>query len=458
MDIVTKRCKLILVTFALSIPAYILFGFAVYELILSLNIIDTINADGRSWKINYDLVGSQTPIITNLCVWNPGDCTDNTCDITDTCIDLKKGYLDMAKMTIVATCIIIGLFVAMAISSIIILILRMIISSRDLDTCTRGLDSGLTIPCTFIIIYVIYTIIYLCMLITLYDFDFNFDDSYGSIQRIQIIHNSWAKIGNQTTVDALKYYWNLTAGGWSIISVICISLVSLLPSWLRCKRDDPHECNCNLLSDRNVLPLNMRPLFADPFVSLILFVPMCIYYVIFCSKQNTTNNGPIQTHTVDRTIQTHTVDRTIQEGIRTINPPPSRHPTSPPYVYRQRVPPHWDFNPIEMSNNQSIFNSRRISPRAPPSHRAPNPIHENIRTNNEHVAQIEMSDNRSEIGSQNVSPDPVEVVTTDINCPICLESISSNDKSVTACAHVFHQTCLRKVRNNTCPICRYPLQ
>jgi len=43
------------------------------------------------------------------------------------------------------------------------------------------------------------------------------------------------------------------------------------------------------------------------------------------------------------------------------------------------------------------------------------------------------------------------------DCPICLESISTEDSYITECNHTFHLNCIKRSvdsLNNKCPMCR----
>lgn len=40
------------------------------------------------------------------------------------------------------------------------------------------------------------------------------------------------------------------------------------------------------------------------------------------------------------------------------------------------------------------------------------------------------------------------------DCSICLEKICENNTCTTKCGHKYHLTCIFKIKNNTCPICR----
>lgn len=41
-------------------------------------------------------------------------------------------------------------------------------------------------------------------------------------------------------------------------------------------------------------------------------------------------------------------------------------------------------------------------------------------------------------------------------CAICLEEIN-NDIHITACKHVFHETCIEQIETPICPLCRQDL-
>ena len=42
-----------------------------------------------------------------------------------------------------------------------------------------------------------------------------------------------------------------------------------------------------------------------------------------------------------------------------------------------------------------------------------------------------------------------------MECSICLEKIESNQKSIKLkCGHIFHTSCLTKINNHLCPLCR----
>ena len=44
------------------------------------------------------------------------------------------------------------------------------------------------------------------------------------------------------------------------------------------------------------------------------------------------------------------------------------------------------------------------------------------------------------------------------HCVICLDNIKNNQEIVKLkCNHIFHYTCLSKIKNNLCPLCRYKI-
>lgn len=45
----------------------------------------------------------------------------------------------------------------------------------------------------------------------------------------------------------------------------------------------------------------------------------------------------------------------------------------------------------------------------------------------------------------------------EIECAICLDIIDNDSKSITDCNHVFHDSCLDRIINNRCPLCRSAL-
>ena len=53
------------------------------------------------------------------------------------------------------------------------------------------------------------------------------------------------------------------------------------------------------------------------------------------------------------------------------------------------------------------------------------------------------------------SPD----IATKKDCPICFETLTTNNAVALACAHSFHPQCIRPwvMENNSCPVCRHPV-
>jgi hypothetical protein len=45
----------------------------------------------------------------------------------------------------------------------------------------------------------------------------------------------------------------------------------------------------------------------------------------------------------------------------------------------------------------------------------------------------------------------------DYDCAICLSSVNNLNMCITECNHKFHISCLLKVKNNECPLCRAKL-
>lgn len=45
----------------------------------------------------------------------------------------------------------------------------------------------------------------------------------------------------------------------------------------------------------------------------------------------------------------------------------------------------------------------------------------------------------------------------EIECAICLDIIENESKTITECNHVFHDSCLERIVNNRCPLCRAAL-
>lgn len=44
------------------------------------------------------------------------------------------------------------------------------------------------------------------------------------------------------------------------------------------------------------------------------------------------------------------------------------------------------------------------------------------------------------------------------DCVICMDTISSENNAALKCNHDFHLSCILKLRNNSCPVCRKPLK
>ena len=48
-----------------------------------------------------------------------------------------------------------------------------------------------------------------------------------------------------------------------------------------------------------------------------------------------------------------------------------------------------------------------------------------------------------------------DILTTSSTCSICLEDFKLEEiVSLTNCKHIFHNQCIEKWKNNTCPMCR----
>ena len=100
-----------------------------------------------------------------------------------------------------------------------------------------------------------------------------------------------------------------------------------------------------------------------------------------------------------------------------------------------------------------------------------NEIHVNnsIRTNNNHNNHHNnnYNNNHNNYGNNNhkisTSIKSINNITDNIECiecnnynecSICLEQIVSNDTCQTLCNHTFHLSCMMKIKNNSCPLCR----
>lgn len=203
----SQNFKLIAKVLCLSIPIYALLIFAGYELKLSIDIMSTIDSDNNAWKVNYD---SKHDLVTDLCHWNPGDC-NTSCNVNKPCVDLKKGYNAMAIMTIVSIVIIFTYFLTSTIYSLCFLF----------NPSNKKIITGLSMTTwiTFISLYGIYMAFYIFMIITLYDYEFDFSKNHANIQQVD---SYILRIGNSETVNSLKYYWTVTSIGWLLTSCFCV--------------------------------------------------------------------------------------------------------------------------------------------------------------------------------------------------------------------------------------------
>lgn len=49
------------------------------------------------------------------------------------------------------------------------------------------------------------------------------------------------------------------------------------------------------------------------------------------------------------------------------------------------------------------------------------------------------------------------VQTMDEDCPVCFEPLGEGETNTLGCGHIFHQTCINRLRDRRCPLCRAPI-
>jgi hypothetical protein len=207
----TQNLKLMAKVICLSIPIYALIFLAGYEMKLSIDILNTINSNNKTWKVNYD---TDIKIMTNLCNWNSGDCITN-CDVTKPCVDLKKGYKSFAIMTIVSIAIVFAYFLTL----LLYYLWFLLDPSSDREFLERlALFAWICLAC----LYVIYMIFYILMVITLYDYEFDLEDNHFNDYDKNHVNDYILRIGDSEIVNSLKYYWNVTSIGWLLSSYFCV--------------------------------------------------------------------------------------------------------------------------------------------------------------------------------------------------------------------------------------------
>ena len=87
--------------------------------------------------------------------------------------------------------------------------------------------------------------------------------------------------------------------------------------------------------------------------------------------------------------------------------------------------------------------------------------HENIYNEvEEEIGTYEEGDVALSPHLMNFIKDLYEEAKKNVECPICIEKIDSNDLETTGCGHNYHKECLCRVKENSpnrfinCPICR----